>query len=398
VRLLPTRARLAGTGLAIAAITIIALAVAILIELEREVDLHRAVASAQQVKDSLDKLRIHLTELRAAARLSALTGDAEAYHQIETRAGEVETELVYLAQRASADAPLPTFEALAPAARMLVMHARSISNSRGSRGTLGSAALAREAERVESEAIRALERSDAAVTARINSRTEAQLQLGERLRKYVSWMLIGSIAVLAALFAGYRRLQLRDRETQKRIEHLAHFDMVTGLPNRALLSDRLAQETARARRASSPFAVLMFDLDGFKKVNDTWGHAAGDRVLMLVGERVRRCVRASDTVGRLGGDEFLAILPETTLAGALGVAEKLRESLREPYPLDKAVASLSTSVGVSLFPAHGADPESLLRAADAALYRAKREGKDRIVVAPDVPQAAPTDVSTRDAA
>jgi diguanylate cyclase (GGDEF)-like protein len=251
---------------------------------------------------------------------------------------------------------------------------------------------------VESEAIRALERSDAAVTARINSRTDAQLQLGERLRKYVSWMLIGSIAVLAALFAGYRRLQLRDRETQKRIEHLAHFDMVTGLPNRALLSDRLAQETARARRASSPFVVLMFDLDGFKKVNDTWGHAAGDRVLMLVGERVRKCVRASDTVGRLGGDEFLAILPETTLAGALGVAEKLRESLREPYPLDKAVASLSTSVGVSLFPAHGTDPESLLRAADAALYRAKREGKDRIVVAPDMPQTAPADVSARDAA
>jgi diguanylate cyclase (GGDEF)-like protein len=398
MRLLPTRARLAGAGLGIAAVTIIALAVAILVELEREVDLHRAVIAAQQVKDSLDKLRTHLTELRAAARLSALTGDADAYHEIERRAVEVESELGYLAQRASADAPLPTFEALAPAARMLVMHARSISTSRGARGTLSSAALAREAERVESEAIRALERSDAAVTERINRRTEAQIQLGERLRKYVSWLLIGSIAVLAALFAGYRRLQARDRETQRRIEHLAHFDMVTGLPNRALLSDRLAQETARARRGSSHFALLMFDLDGFKKVNDTWGHAAGDRVLTLVGERVRKCVRASDTVGRLGGDEFLAILPETTLTGALGVADKLRESLREPYPLDKAVARLSTSVGVSLFPDHGTDPEALLRAADAALYRAKRAGKDRTEVATEAPRPPQATESTRDAA
>jgi diguanylate cyclase (GGDEF)-like protein len=393
MRLLPTRARLAGTGVAFAAVTIIALAVLILVDLEREVDLHRAVIAAQQVKDSLDKLRTHLNELRAAARLSALTGDADAYHEIERRAVQVEEELGYLAQRASADAPLPTFDALVPAARMLVMHARSISASRGARGPLSATTLAREAERVESEAIRALNLSDAAVTSRINERTNSQIQLGERLRKYVTWLLIGSIVVLASLFVAYRRLQARDREAQKRIEHLAHFDMITGLPNRALLSDRLAQETARARRASSRFAVLLFDLDGFKKVNDTWGHAAGDRVLALVGERVRKCVRASDTVGRLGGDEFLAILPETTLQGALGVAEKLREALREPYPLGDAVANLSSSIGVSLFPDHGLDPEALQRAADAALYRAKRDGKNRTEVANEPARAAPGDAA-----
>lgn len=381
MRLIPTRARLAGAGLAIAALTIIALAVVILVELEREVQLHRAVITAQQVKDSLDKLRTHLNELRGAARLGALTGDSQAFVDIERRAGEVETELGYLAERASADAPLPGFEALAPAARLLVMHARSIAAARSTRGSLSAAALAREAERVETEAVRALDLSDAAVTSRVSERTLAQIRLSERLRKYVTWMLVGSIAVLVGLFVAYRRVQERERDAQRRIEHLAHFDMVTGLPNRALLSDRLAQETARARRGSNPFAVLLFDLDGFKKVNDTWGHAAGDRVLAMVGERARRCVRASDTVGRLGGDEFLAILPETTLDGALGVAEKLREALSAPYPFDKAVAQLSASVGVSLFPAHGTDPESLQRAADAALYQAKRAGKNRTEVA-----------------
>jgi diguanylate cyclase len=196
---------------------------------------------------------------------------------------------------------------------------------------------------------------------------------------------------------GYRWLQERMRETQRRIEHLAHFDMVTGLPNRALLADRLAQETARSLRSSRGFALLFFDLDSFKTVNDTWGHAAGDLVLALVGERVRKCVRATDTVGRLGGDEFLAILPETTLEGAMGVADKLRESLREPYPLGKAEAKLSASVGVSLFPEHGGDSDALQRAADAALYRAKREGRNRTVVATEAADSAEPATSAKNA-
>jgi diguanylate cyclase (GGDEF)-like protein len=126
--------------------------------------------------------------------------------------------------------------------------------------------------------------------------------------------------------------------------------------------------------------VLLFDLDGFKPVNDTWGHAAGDRVLAVVADRARKCVRASDTVGRLGGDEFLAILPETSLDGAIGVATKLGAALAEPYVLDNATARLSASIGVALFPDHGGDPEQLQRAADAALYRAKRDGKNRMVI------------------
>jgi diguanylate cyclase (GGDEF)-like protein len=104
-------------------------------------------------------------------------------------------------------------------------------------------------------------------------------------------------------------------------------------------------------------------------------------VLAQVAERSRKCMRASDTVGRLGGDEFLAILPETGEEGAVGVAEKLREALRAPYPLDGAQALLGASVGVALFPEHGDDPESMQRAADAALYVAKREGRNLTRVA-----------------
>jgi diguanylate cyclase (GGDEF)-like protein len=382
VRILPSRARLAAAGLLVAAVTIALLGLMIISDLDRELELHRSVMVAQQVKDSLDKLRTHLNELRAASRLGATTGDSEAFADIDRRAGEVERELEYLGKQVSADTPLPTFDALAPAARLLVVHARSISAARSMRGSLSAGNLAREAERVEADAIEALERSDAAVTARINDRTLAQIQTAERLRRYVTWLLLGSVGGLTGLFIAYRRVQIRERAAQSRIERLAHFDMLTGLPNRALLIDRLNQESARAKRGARPFAVLMFDLDGFKKVNDTWGHGAGDQVLRQVGTRARACVRASDTVGRLGGDEFLAILPETTLEGAQGVAEKLRAALREPYEVAKeTTANVGASVGIAVFPQHGTDAEDLQRAADGALYHSKREGKNRISVA-----------------
>jgi diguanylate cyclase (GGDEF)-like protein len=387
MRILPSRARLAGLGLVIAMLTIGALGVLVLMDLQRESEVHREVIAAQQVKDLLYALRANVLDLRGAARLGARTGDAASFRNIDRRVVDVEKSLAALEVQAASGNSLPDFPRLADSTRMLVVHARSIAGARQARGGEATAVLADEAERLTTEATASLDASLAAHTRRISERTQMALSLGDGLKKYIGGLLIGSIALLAGLFAGYRRVQHRERAAQKRIEHLAHFDMVTGLPNRALLADRLAQETARARRGELGFAVLLFDLDGFKTVNDTWGHAAGDRVLALVGDRVRKCVRASDTVGRLGGDEFLAILPETSLAGATGVAEKLREVLREPYVLDGATAHLSSSVGLSLFPDHGTEPEQLQRAADAALYKAKRAGKDRTIVA-EVAQGA----------
>ncbi|HXF78495.1 MAG TPA: GGDEF domain-containing protein [Usitatibacter sp.] len=382
MRILPSRARLAGIGLAFAALTIAGLAVVVLLDLDRDARVHREVIVAQSDKDHLYALRAHLAELRSAARLGARTGESGAFHLIERRAADTEAELTVLEERASQGDDLPGIAALAATSRMLVMHARSVAETRDSHGAESATLLAQRAETLSNDASLALDAVLARLTARINERTERQLEVGERLHHYITVLLVVAAAVLGALYMGYRRVQWREREALRRIEYLAHFDTVTGLPNRALLADRLSQELARARRAGDGFAVLLFDLDGFKAVNDTWGHAAGDRVLAAVAERARKCVRASDTVGRLGGDEFLAILPETASAGALGVAEKLREALKEPYPLEGAAAHLSASIGIALYPAHGEDPESLRRAADAALYEAKREGKDRSKMAP----------------
>lgn len=376
-----TAQRLAAFSLAIAAATILALAYFVVSDLAREAELHRAASAAQYVKDHLETLRIELNEVRGAARLAAFTGDAEALKAIGQRAARIDAELGLLRARAAEDAALPTFDDLARSARLLVVHAQSIAALRRQRGTAAAVAAAEQAEALAGEATLSLEASLHEQTKRIEDRTEARLKVGQRLRTGVAWFVGGSILALAWLFWLLRRVQKREREALKRVEWLAHFDLVTALPNRALLADRLAQETARARRGEQRFAVLMFDLDGFKRVNDTWGHAAGDRVLKMVAERARKCMRASDTVGRLGGDEFLAILPETGEDGAIGVAEKLREALRAPYPLGEATAHVGASVGVALFPGHGGDPETLQRAADAALYAAKREGRDRTRVA-----------------
>ena len=375
---MPSAGRLAAAGLAIAAAVILALAALALVELEREAELHRDVIASMQAKDSLEALRAQLTDLANAARIVALTGEPEAAQLIEHRAVEIEAELGYLAQNAARDVAPAAFEDLRQAATSLALRARSITAVRATQGSEAARTAASEARQAASEATIALERTLEARAGRINDRTLAQIRVGETLRTYVSWLLAGSVVVLVGLFAVYRWAEMRERDAQRRIEHLAHYDTVTGLPNRALLADRLEQEIARARRARQGFALLMFDLDGFKTVNDTWGHAAGDRVLAEVGERSRQSVRASDTVGRLGGDEFMAILPETSLAGALAVADKLLEALARPYPLGKDEARLSASVGVGVFPEDGVDGETLQRAADAALYAAKREGKNRI--------------------
>jgi diguanylate cyclase (GGDEF)-like protein len=388
-RILPSAGRLAASGLAIAALVIVTLAALALAELEREAELHREVIEGMQAKDSLEALRTQLTDLAHGARVVALTGDPISAQLIERRAVELDAELEYLASHPTRDDANGVFANLRQAAGALALGARSIAPLRAARGGAAASASALEAERAAGEAMAALERMLETRATRINDRTLAQLRVGENLRKYVSWLLAGSVVVLLGLFATYRWAALRERSAQRRIEHLAHYDMVTGLPNRVLLADRLEQEVARARRVRHGFALLMFDLDGFKEVNDRWGHAAGDRVLAQVGARARQGVRASDTVGRLGGDEFMAILPEASLSGALAVAEKLLESLALPYVLDRAEARVSASIGVSVFPEDGAEGDSLQRAADAALYAAKRDGKNRVrTAATSVPQEA----------
>ncbi|MDH3628940.1 MAG: EAL domain-containing protein [Acidobacteriota bacterium] len=161
------------------------------------------------------------------------------------------------------------------------------------------------------------------------------------------------------------------------IRHNAYHDSLTGLPNRALFRDRLAQEVGRARRAETSTAILLLDLDRFKTINDTLGHAAGDELLVEVAKRLNSRKREGDTVARLGGDEFVLIASELRhKEDAAVIAEQLLEILRPPILIEEYDLHISASIGIAIFPHDGKDGASLMKSADMALYRAKELGRD----------------------
>lgn len=166
------------------------------------------------------------------------------------------------------------------------------------------------------------------------------------------------------------------KEAERNIEHLAYYDVLTDLPNRTLLHDRIKQQIAAAHRDNQQFALLFVDLDRFKYVNDSMGHAVGDRLLQAVALRLKKSVREGDTVSRVGGDEFVVLLRETNTEGAARVAQSLMNNLQPLYEIDGMYLPAHASIGISLYPDNGMDIDTLIKHADVAMYRAKEEGRN----------------------
>ena len=167
------------------------------------------------------------------------------------------------------------------------------------------------------------------------------------------------------------------KEAEARIQYMAHYDALTDLPNRSLLYDRLQQVLAMAKRDEHLCALMFLDLDRFKKVNDTLGHHIGDLLLQGVAQRISACVRETDTVARLAGDEFVVILPRLTERNdAAVVAQKIVSTLAKPFFLDGHEVNISTSIGIALYPLDAVKDEELLKLADHAMYAAKHQGRD----------------------
>jgi diguanylate cyclase (GGDEF)-like protein/PAS domain S-box-containing protein len=166
------------------------------------------------------------------------------------------------------------------------------------------------------------------------------------------------------------------RSSALKLSHLAHHDFLTGLPNRLSLNERLARAVASASRHHQSLAVMFLDMDGFKVVNDSLGHAVGDQLLQSVSRRLLACVRGSDTVSRHGGDEFIVLLAELSRPeDAAGVAGKILASLKAPHEIGVHSLCCPVSIGIGVYPADGSDAEGLLRNADLALLQAKASGR-----------------------
>ncbi|MCM8595451.1 EAL domain-containing protein [Accumulibacter sp.] len=166
------------------------------------------------------------------------------------------------------------------------------------------------------------------------------------------------------------------KEAEASIQRLAHYDPLTGLPNRSLLDERFRHDLSRAHRGREPLALMFLDLDRFKNINDSLGHRVGDELLIQVGQRLRHAIRDEDTVSRLGGDEFILVLPKTDADGAAHVAAKLLEITAPPYRIEQHELTVTASVGIAMYPADGDSFEVLSMCADTAMYRAKQSGRN----------------------
>ncbi|MBC7953653.1 MAG: GGDEF domain-containing protein [Rhodospirillaceae bacterium] len=179
------------------------------------------------------------------------------------------------------------------------------------------------------------------------------------------------------LFTAILRDISERKESEDRIRRLAHHDNLTGLPNRNLLNDRMNHALARVKRHGGRMAVLYVDLDRFKPVNDSYGHEAGDHVLREVSRRLAACVRSSDTIARVGGDEFVVVVEEIARSGeAALVARKIIEILAQPIDYEGNACQIGASIGVAVFPDDGNSMEEVCKAADIAMYRIKHSGRN----------------------
>lgn len=190
-----------------------------------------------------------------------------------------------------------------------------------------------------------------------------------------------SVSSVAERDRRFTTVFLRDVTQRKLAEsaitYLAHHDMLTGLPNRRLLADRIEQAIVRAKRSGAEFAVMFLDLDNFKPINDTYGHDVGDQLLQLVARRVTVSLRAEDTVGRQGGDEFIVLLESLVYPGALAmVVEKIQSALATPFTINGYALCASASIGIAVYPSDGVTVEALFKNSDRAMYLAKKAGRN----------------------
>ena len=198
--------------------------------------------------------------------------------------------------------------------------------------------------------------------------TEAQAELERQVHERTT-------ELSATILSLHQEVEDRKR-VQERIHWMAHYDSLTGLPNRALLAERSKAAIAHAQQYGTPLAVIFLDLDRFKHVNDSLGHKVGDALLQHIAQRLRQAVRERDTVARLGGDEFVLLLPGANAQGAARVANKLQAASAQPYQIEHHELSMAPSMGIALYPQDGHDIDSLTQSADVAMYHAKLDGRN----------------------
>lgn len=354
---------------------------------QRETD--RLVRQSQEIVSHVTRLQYLAFDAESTGRAYLLIGEPELLHRYDELLPAIEREVIAIGALLAGD----------PQGTTLVMSIRQSVQTRFA--FLSRLAKVRRTQGVDQTIKLAMTGTGRAEMAYVNAvLTELKNTQNAQLRAHLAqrerlmlglWALTTAFIVTGIVLAVWvyyeTRKANRNREWHDRQkEYMARHDALTGLANRRHLQERLEAQLAAARKTDSSVALMYIDLDGFKLVNDTYGHDSGDELLRDVARRLRTAVRESDVVARLGGDEFVTSLAHLHSATDVGfVATKLIDVLAAPYALEAGEARISASIGVALFPGDATSAKALLTAADRALYAAKSAGKNRFEWAGEVP-------------
>ena len=381
------RATIDGVALAalvFAVVAISAVSAVAIISAESLIATNEKALRMQRTVSSLEAIRFHSTALESSEQSYVITGRESDLTPYRAGTVEIEAEVAYLSGRRAEHPDLDRrFIELKELARKYVAEERKIVEVRRTKGEPTAREMVRKhvSDASHGQLLQITYQLLVGARKQIDALEAEQVAYGDKVRRLILALISSAAFVLVFLYGSLHKLSIEQRIAQTRIAHQATHDSLTGLHNRSAVMDLIARKLEDGEREASlgGFALLLLDLDGFKAVNDSFGHDAGDELLRQVSSRIEAALRDSDFVARLGGDEFLIVVPQVSdRETAHRVGKKIIAAVAKPYLMTSSELKMTASIGISMFPENARDREGLMKCADLAMYEAKHAGRDQI--------------------
>ena len=381
------KATIDGVALAtlvFAVVAISAVSAVAIVSAENLIATNEKALRMQRTISSLEAIRFHSVAINSSEQNYVITGKESELIPYKAGTVEIEAEVTYLAERRSEHPELERrFTELREAAQRFVADERKIVDARSLAGEPVAREMVKQhfGEISHGQLLQITYQLLVSARKQLNSLEADQVAYGDKVQRLILALISSTAFILVFLYGSLRRLSIEQRAAQARFAHQATHDSLTGLYNRPAVMEYIARKLADGEQEASlgGFALLLLDLDGFKTVNDSFGHDAGDDLLKQAAARIEAALRDSDYVARLGGDEFLIVVPQVSDdETAARVGKKLVEMIGAPYILTGRQSKVTVSIGISMFPKDARDREALMKCADLALYEAKHAGRNQV--------------------
>ncbi len=371
-------------ALVFAVVAISAVSAVAIVSAENLIATNEKALRMQRTISSLEAIRFHSVAINSSEQNYVITGKQSELIPFKAGTVEIEAEVAYLAERRSEHPELERrFIELRETAQRFVADEHKIVDARSLAGEPVARAMVKQhfGEASHDQLLQITYQLLVSARKQLNSLEAEQVAYGDKVRRLILALISSAAFILVFLYGSLRRLSIDQRMAQARFAHQATHDSLTGLCNRPAVMEYIARKLADGEQEASlgGFALLLLDLDGFKAVNDSFGHDAGDDLLKQAAARIEVALRDSDYVARLGGDEFLIVVPQVSdEETATRVGKKLVEMIGAPYVLTGRQSKVTVSIGISMFPKDARDREALMKCADLALYEAKHAGRNQV--------------------